>query len=120
MCVGRELRELARQRYDRRMRRLEERIVERQLDHLVVSGLRQLLTSVADVARPKTRHAVEDAIAFAVDDVGAFALDDDAHARTCPQRLMVGEGMQVVQSVELLNLLCLKSVGHGSGLQRNR
>ena len=101
------------------MGRLEERIVERQLDHLVVGGLRKLLIAVADVRRPKAGHAIEDAVAFAVDDVRAFALHDDADVRTRPQRLVIREGMQMVLCVEVLDLLCLKSVGHGFSLQRN-
>ncbi len=114
-----QFRELARQRDDGRMRRLEERIVERQLQHLIVGGLGEFLAAVADVGRPKPRHAVEDAVAFAIEDIGAFAFDDDAWTGTGAQRLVCRERVQMMLRVELLNLFCLKSVGHGAGLQRS-
>src|SRR5262245_51862795 len=94
------------------MRRLEERIVERQLDHLLIGRLRELLAAVADVAGPEPRHAVEDAFTLAVKDVGPVGPHDDARpART--HRLMIGEGVQMVERVELLQLLRLNCVRHG-------
>src|SRR5690349_18265106 len=94
------------------MRRFEERIVERQLQDLVIRRLRQLLVAVADVRRPEAGHAVEDAVAFAVEDIRSFTLDDHARPRG-PQRLMRGEGMEMVLRVEILELLGLKAIGHG-------
>jgi hypothetical protein len=78
--AGSELGKLARQGDDRGVRRLEEGIVERKLDHLVVSRLRERLAPIADVAGPQSRHAVENALAFAVPDIGAVAAHDDARA----------------------------------------
>ncbi len=93
---GRQFGELARKLDDGRMRRLEERIVERQFHDLVVGGLREFLVAVADVRRPKACHAVEDAIALAIDDVSAFTFHNDARAGGGAQRLVRREGMQVV------------------------
>ncbi len=88
----RDLGKLLCERDHRRVRRTEERIVERQLQHLGVSGVRQLLAAVADVRRPQARHAVEDAVAFAIENVGAFPANDDASAAAA-ERLVIGEGV---------------------------
>ncbi len=109
---GRDLGELAREGDDGGMRRLEEGVVERQLEHLLIGRLGQLLAAVADVAGPEPRHAVEHALALAVPDVGTVGAHDDAGpART--HRLVIGEGVQMVERVELLQLLGLVCVRHG-------
>ena len=100
------------------MRSAEERIVVRQLEHLRMSGVSEFAVAVADIDRPQARHAVEDAIALAIEDVRSFASDD--HTRTVvAQRLMVRERMQMMLRVEVLDLICLKPVGHWRSLQQS-
>src|SRR3546814_3069886 len=45
-----------------RRRRLEERVVIGQLEHLIVRGVGKLLAPVADLHAPQARHPVEDRI----------------------------------------------------------
>ncbi len=66
-------------------------------------GIGQLAAAVADVRGPEAGHAVENALAFAVPDVGTIALDDDARS-AAPQRLVIGEGMEMMQGVEIFEL----------------
>src|SRR6476620_4388983 len=115
---GGELGKLARQGDDRRVRRLEEGVVERKVYHLVVSRLRERLAPIADVASPQSRHAVENALAFAVPDIGAVAAHDDARAGR-PERTVSGEGMKMVKSVELLQLRGLILIRHLKNLQQS-
>ena len=79
----------------------KEGVVERQLEHLPVAGLGELLPAVAEIGRPQACHAVENALALAVPNIGPVAAHDDARAASA-ERLVIGEGVQVVKSVELL------------------
>src|SRR5262245_15068328 len=117
--LGRDLGELARELYDRRMRGAKEGVVVRQLEHLPVGRLGQFLVAVPDICRPQARHAVEDAVALAVPNVGPVAADDNAGAART-KRVVIGEGMKVVKSVELSQLCGLVCVGHGTSLQQKR
>ena len=58
---------------------LEEEVVG-QLLHLASGGIHQLLTAVAHVDAPQTRHPVQNALAFGVFQIDAFGLGDDATA----------------------------------------
>ncbi|MCY1271016.1 hypothetical protein D9M70_195650 [compost metagenome] len=94
----------------RRMRGLEEQVVEGQFPHLPGRRLHQLLAAVADVDAPQAGHAIEDLVAFAVPDVHAFGLGDDPRTLGV-QRLVVGERRQVVITTERLPFKGL-GVGH--------
>ena len=59
---------------------LEEEVVVGQLLHLASGGIHQLLTAVAHVDAPQTRHPVQNALAFGVFQIDAFGLGDDATA----------------------------------------
>ncbi|CAB5338592.1 hypothetical protein IST4119_00347 [Burkholderia multivorans] len=83
----------------RRMRSLEERVVERQLLQLPISGVGQLLAAVADVHAPEPGHAVDDLVAVGVPQIDAVGLHDHAAAGAV-QRAHVGERMDVVRGVE--------------------
>ena len=93
------------------MRGLEEGVVERQLEHLLVGRLGKLAAAMADIRRPQAGHAVENALALAVPKVRSVAADDDARA-ACPQRSVAGERVQMVKSVELLVMRGLVLIRH--------
>jgi hypothetical protein len=93
------------------MRGAEERVVERELEHLRVGHLGKLLPAIADISPSIARHPVEDALALAVPDIGPLAAHDDACAAS-PERAVIGEWVQMVESVELSQLGCLVSIGH--------
>ena len=83
---------------------VEEAVVERQLQQLLVGRLGQLLAAVAHVDAPQARHAIEDLFALTVPDVDAVATNHDAGAHA-GQRLVVGERMQEVTAVLALQKL---------------
>ena len=56
----------------RRVRRLEEAVVVRQLEHLAVRRVGQLAPAVAEVHAPQAGHAVEDLVAVGVVQVDAL------------------------------------------------
>jgi hypothetical protein len=91
--------ELRRELDRRRRRGLEEGVVVGQLEHLPVGGLGQLLAAIADVDAPQPGHAVEHAVAFRVLEPDALGLGNDAAAALLGQRLVIGEGVQVVTDV---------------------
>ena len=82
---------------------VEKAVVVGQLHHLQIGCLGQLLPTVTNVDAPQAAHGVEDFLAFRVPDVDALAPGDDA-GTALRQRVGVGEGVQVVGAVELLNL----------------
>ncbi|MDR8851298.1 hypothetical protein FEP99_04325 [Burkholderia pseudomultivorans] len=83
----------------RRVRGLEERVVERQLLQLAVRGVGELLAAVADVHAPEAGHPVDDLVAVRVPQVDAVGLHDHAAARAV-QRAHVRERVDVVRGVE--------------------
>src|SRR4030095_4307107 len=63
-----------------RRRGSEERIVEGQLEHLIVSCARDFFAAVAYVHAPEARHAIEQLATVRVINAAAFGADDDAAA----------------------------------------
>jgi len=82
---------------------LEEKVVVGQLLHLASGGIHQLLTAVAHVDAPQTRHPVQNALAFGVFQIDAFGLGDDATALLV-QGLKIGKRMQMMAGFQLLPL----------------
>ena len=74
---------------------MEEGVVVRQLLHLLIRRLRQLLASVTDVHAPQSGHAVKNAVALRIPKVNAFRFGDHTGAFVC-QGFGVGEGMEMV------------------------
>ena len=66
--AAKQLRQLRRELHSRRRRRLEERVIERQLLHLLGRGAHQFLTAIAHIHAPKAGHAVQYGVAFAIID----------------------------------------------------
>ncbi|CAM2138111.1 hypothetical protein PT2222_100124 [Paraburkholderia tropica] len=83
----------------RRMRGLEERVVERQLQHLLVGGVREFLAAIAYVHAPQTGHAVDDLVAVRVPQIHALGLHDHAAAGLV-QRAHVRKRMDVMRGVQ--------------------
>ena len=83
----------------RRVRGLEERVVERQFLDLAIRGVGEFLAAVADVHAPEAGHPVDHLVAVGVPQVDAVGLHD--HAAACAvQRTHVGERVDVVRGVE--------------------
>ncbi len=80
-------------------RGLEEGVVVGQLQHLPVGRLGQLLAAVADVDAPQAGHAVDEGVALGVGERHSVGLRDDAAAALLGERLVVGEGVQVVAGI---------------------
>ena len=81
-------------------RRPEERVVERQLEHLLVRGARELFAPVADVDAPQPRHAVEQRATFRIVDAAAFGARDDAAAAELLHEAVVLLRRQMMREVE--------------------
>jgi hypothetical protein len=90
----RELDQQARQLDGRRVRRLEEAVVERQLEHLRARHVGELGAPVAQRHAPQARHAIEQPAPVRVVQVDALRARDDARALAM-QRGVVGERMQM-------------------------
>ena len=82
----------------RRMRRLEEIVVVRQVAQLLEGGVRQFLATVAHVDAPESGHAVQQLLAFGVVDVDTVSVGDDA-AADIRQVAGVGKRMQVMFAI---------------------
>jgi len=95
--LAQHLRELDR----RRIGALEETVVVRQLPHLLRRDVGEFVPAVADVHAPEARHRVEDLEALRVVQVHAVGARDDPRALG-GERPEIGEGMQVVASVQFL------------------
>ena len=80
-------------------RGLEERVVVRQVEHLAIGDLGELLASVADVHAPQTRHRIENLGAARVPDPHAVCMGDDPGAATRVERLVIRERMEMVVGV---------------------
>jgi len=113
----RQLGQARRQPHRGLVRGLEKAVVVGQLEHLRVCGIGQLAPPVADVDAPQPAHGVQQPLALAVPDVDALAVGD--HARALGrQRLVVGEGVQVVRGIERLQLGGQGGGGHGGSRLR--
>ena len=103
---------LVRQQYRRRVRRLEEAVVIRQLAHLLGSDIRQFVTAITDIDAPKARHAIEDAVTVSVMDIATFGMGDDAAAAQILDFLPIGLGGQVMGDVETAEFGDVVIAGH--------
>src|SRR5947207_11377056 len=74
-----------------------------QLLHLLIGCLGELVAAVADIDAPQSGHPVEDLVALRIVDERPVGAGDDARAGF-PQLLVVGERMQMMRGVDLLQL----------------
>src|SRR5690606_2419443 len=91
----------------RRMRSLEEGVVERQLAHLGTGRLDQLLAAITHGHAPQAGHAVEDFVALAFPQLYALRLGDGARALLV-QLAVVAEGRQMVGPAQSLPVCGLR------------
>jgi len=107
------------ERYRGRRRGLEEGVVIRQLEHLIICRARQFLAAIADRHAPQPGHAVEDGVAVAVPDRTAIGAGDDARAAKRGDQRKVRLRRQVMRHVETAQLgdvVVAQQRGHGSAL----
>ena len=97
-------------------RRLEERVVVGELEHLLVRGPRELLASIASIDTPEAGEPIKQSMAFRIVNRAALGPSDDSTARELCVQLVVALSRQVVLNIELLELRQLAS--GQSGLHR--
>ena len=85
---------------------LEKIIVERQFLQLGVDGVLDALLAVSQVATPQARHAIQHLVAIAVIDINVFRPGNDPPTLLAVI-LQVGERVQVVGLVQLLQAVCI-------------
>ena len=88
------------QAYGWRGRSPEKRVVERQLQHLLVGRARQFLAAVADVYAPKSRHAVEHGVPLGIVDHAALGTHDDAAPALLRLQLVVALRRQMMRYIQ--------------------
>src|SRR3546814_4603077 len=94
-----------------RRRRLEERVVIGQLEHLIVRGVGKLLAPVADLHAPQARHPVEDRIAFAIVDIAAVGARDDPRAPQIAHEALILLRRSEEHTSELQSLMRISYAG---------
>src|SRR4029079_9669038 len=92
-------RDLCRERGCRHRRRLEKRVVVRQIEHLPVGGLGQLLAAVTHIDAPQARHGIEQLVALRIPDPHPVGLRHNPRATFGMQGLVIGEGVEVMRGV---------------------
>src|SRR5918995_865239 len=75
--AARELRQARSQQHSGHRRRSEERVVVRQLQHLLVRSARQLFSAIAYVYAPQAGHAVEQGASLGIVNATALGTRDD-------------------------------------------
>src|SRR5579864_2981356 len=96
-----------RRKFDRPgIRCLEKVIVVGERLESLVPRLGQLLVPISDLDTPKTRHAVDDLLAFGIPQIDAASARDDADALLV-QSCSIGKGMNVMRRIERLPMFRL-------------
>ena len=83
-------------------RRLEERVVVGELEHLLVRGLRELFASIASIDTPEAGEPIKQSMAFRIVNRAALGSSDDSTTRELRVQLVVALRRQVVLNIELL------------------
>jgi hypothetical protein len=95
------------------MRGVEEGVVVRQLEQLLVRRVGDRLAAIADVDAPQAGEGVEQLLAFGIPEIGALCPGDDP-AAALVQVGVIGEGMDVaaIQRLPLGGRIALRKSGH--------
>ena len=95
------------------IKKLEERIVERQVQHLAISHFGQFLAAIADIHTPQASHGIKQLVAFAVPDMHALGLCNNADTAAVMQSLMVGKRVKMVGSISRNQFFDIEILVHG-------
>jgi hypothetical protein len=107
--------DLGGQTHGRRRRGLEEGVVVRKLQHLLIGRVGQFIAPIADRDAPKARHPVQQRVAVAVVNGATLGAGDDAAAPQLDHQLMIllaGQVMGEVEPAQLGDIVVADRRGH--------